>query len=75
MFEQQIIDAWDNAVIDATYGNKYKSFEQYYNSTYGSKGSDNHIVDTNEMVEDTFKVWECCGMEECICKGSDETKQ
>lgn len=22
----------------------------YYNSTYGSKGSDEHIVDTNEMV-------------------------
>ena len=24
--------------------------------------------------EDTFKVWECCGMEECICKGSDVEK-
>ena len=43
-----------------------------------------HIVDTNEMVdqvpdvrkmvEDTFKVWECCGMEECICKGNDVEK-
>ena len=31
-----------------------------------------HIVDINEMVEDTFKVWECCGMENYICKGSDE---
>lgn len=34
---------------------------------------ENHIVDTNKMVEDTYKVWECCGMEECICKGSDAT--
>ena len=63
-------------IIDIKYG---KGADQYYNETYGSKGSDetlkeNHIVDTNEMVEDTFKVWECCGMEECICKGSNETK-
>jgi hypothetical protein len=25
--------------------------EHYYNETYGSKGSDDHIVDTNEMVD------------------------
>ena len=51
----------------------YLTEDEYYNETYGSKGSDEtlkdyHIVDTNKMVEDTFKVWECCGMEECICK-------
>jgi len=26
--------------------------EQYYNETYESKGSDEHIVDTNEMISD-----------------------
>jgi hypothetical protein len=31
-----------------------------------------HSVESNEMIEDTFKVWECCGMEECICKESVE---
>ena len=75
--KQQIIDAleygWDNGHIHISILEDVE--EKYYTSTYGSKGSDDHIVDTNEMVEDTFKVWECCGMENCICKGSDETKQ
>jgi hypothetical protein len=46
MEKQQIIDAWiatDNEL-------QRMSAEQYYNETYGSKGSDDHIVDTNEMV-------------------------
>ena len=31
--------------------------------------------DIAQMQDDeTYKVWECCGMEECICNGSDETK-
>jgi len=67
MEKQQIIDA-----AERWKGTDFA--EKYYAETYGSKGSDNHIVDTNEMVEDTYKVWECCGMEECICKGSDEEK-
>ena len=29
----------------------YENLEQYYNETFVSKGSDDHIVDTNEMVE------------------------
>ena len=80
MEKQQIIDAYQEGDGDAYNLDATKEWgEEYYNETYGSKGSDetlkeNHIVDTNEMVEDTFKVWECCGMEECICKGSNETK-
>ena len=30
--------------------------EQYYNETYGSKGSDDHIVDTNEMVSSQTEI-------------------
>ena len=37
MEREQIMASWDNAVIDSTYGGKYKRFEQYYNETYGSK--------------------------------------
>ena len=50
---------WDAKVIKMCY-------EKLTTSSQTLK--ENHIVDTNEMVEDTFKVWECCGMEECICK-------
>jgi hypothetical protein len=71
--KQQIIDAAADHCYP-TCGMARVDAEKYYTSTYGSKGSDEHIVDTNEMVEDTYIVWECCGMEECICKGSDETK-
>jgi len=39
------------------YTKSRKTFEEFFEKTFGSKGSD-----------DTFKVWECCGMEECICK-------
>ena len=79
MEKQQIIDAYANAVMkennsDYIGMHEQSSAEIYFAETYGSKGSDDHIVDTNEMVEDTYKVWECCGMENCICKGSDETK-
>lgn len=34
MHKQEIIEAWDNAAIDATYGNKFSSAEQYYNKTF-----------------------------------------
>jgi hypothetical protein len=37
MFEQQIMDAWDNAAIDSTYGNKFSSPEQYYKETFKSE--------------------------------------
>ena len=50
MEKQQIIDAWFDG-----YGGSAHSEDEYYNETYGSKGSDEtlkdyHIVDTNEMV-------------------------
>ena len=78
MHKQEIIDAYcageDNIDNDGcTIGRNGK--ETYYNETFVSKGSGNtlkdyHIVDTNEMI-DTYKVWKCCGMEECICKDDD----
>jgi hypothetical protein len=50
--KQQMIDAYER-------GDKYKTEiagEQYYQETFGSKGSDTlkdyHIVDTNEMIKD-----------------------
>ena len=69
---------WDIAldkyeVRAGNYMRAYEDFDDYFVETYAN----NHIVDTNEMidhigdanemVEDTFKVWECCGMEECEC--------
>jgi hypothetical protein len=45
-------------IIDAAERWKGTDFaERYYQETFVSKGSD-----------DTYKLWECCGMEECICK-------
>lgn len=45
-------------IIDIKYG---KGADQYYNETYGSKGSDEtlkdyHIVDTNEMVSSQTEI-------------------
>jgi len=51
--KEQIEYAWNSAGG----GDAYHSGKEYYQETFVSKGSD-----------DTFKVWECCGMEECICK-------
>ena len=34
MHREEMKNIWDNAAIDASYGNKYKSFEQYYNETF-----------------------------------------
>jgi hypothetical protein len=34
--------------------------EQYYNKTYVSKESDNHIVDSNKMIELSNASWESC---------------
>jgi hypothetical protein len=33
-----------------------EEFELWYNETYGSKGSDDHIVDTNEMVSSQTEI-------------------
>jgi TRAP-type uncharacterized transport system substrate-binding protein len=35
MHKQEIVKAWDNGAIDATYGNKFSSSETYYNETFG----------------------------------------
>ena len=35
MHKEEIKEAWDNAAIDATYGNKFRNFEHYYNETFG----------------------------------------
>jgi hypothetical protein len=66
MHEQELIDARNdmqkscielaNKINPHLFEFNKKDGEQYYTSTYGSKGSDetlkeNHIVDTNEMVE------------------------
>lgn len=37
MHKEDIKKAWDNAAIDATYGNKFINFEQYYNETFGGQ--------------------------------------
>ena len=48
MEKQQIIDAYKFGLSD-----EYViGSEQYYNETYGSKGSDDHIVDTNEGYQE-----------------------
>ena len=41
MHKEEIKKAWDNAAIDATYGNKFKNFEDYYNSTFGWDNENN----------------------------------
>ena len=58
MEKQMVIDAWkmgryenDKIVMSERFYS-----EQYYNETYGSKGSDDHIVDTNEMVSSQTEI-------------------
>ncbi len=34
--KQQIIEAFTNGAIDASWGNKYKNAEQYYKEIYGN---------------------------------------
>ena len=64
MHKQEIIKAQSYAISNADMTNNkgYFDCEKYYQETFGSKGSE------------TFKVWDCCGMEECICKGNDVEK-
>jgi len=49
MEKQQIIDA-----AERWKGTDFA--EKYYAETYGSKGSDDHIVDTNEMVSSQTEI-------------------
>jgi len=50
MHKQEIIDAHNQSW--QTRDNPYKTAENYYQETFVSKGSDEHIVDTNEMISD-----------------------
>jgi hypothetical protein len=50
MHKQEIIDAY-KVDVDEFPTQLSDRAEQYYQETFVSKGSDNHIVDTNEMVE------------------------
>lgn len=43
MEKQQIIDAFDEGSSDGFYGWGSSNKEQYYNETYGSKGSDEQL--------------------------------
>jgi len=45
MHKQEIIDAYETSHISMM------TSEQYYQETFVSKGNDEHIVDTNEMIE------------------------
>jgi len=49
MEKQQIIDAYNKSF--ELRDKPYSTADKYYNETYGSKGSDDHIVDTNEMAD------------------------
>ena len=48
MEKQQIIDAYNKSF--ELRDKPYSTADKYYTSIYGSKGSDEHIVDTNEMI-------------------------
>ena len=63
MHRLEIEEAQSYAISNADNDNGYFDCDKYYQETFVSKGSN-----------DTFKVWECCGMEECICKGVDFPK-
>jgi uncharacterized protein YjgD (DUF1641 family) len=55
--KQQIIDAY-MARMDITDKEAVAKIigEEYYTSTYGSKGNDEHIVDTNEMISSQTEI-------------------
>jgi hypothetical protein len=56
--KQQIIDAFYQCGRDNFEHIKVinRSATEYYNETYGSKGSDEHIVDTNEMISSQTEI-------------------
>jgi hypothetical protein len=49
---EKVSGDWWNEGASYMYDGKreYNSFEQYYQETFVSKGSGDHIVDTNEMI-------------------------
>ena len=76
MEKQQIKDAYNKSF--ELRDKPYSTADKYYNETYGSKGSDNHIVDTNKMVgqvpdvrkmvdddKETFLLWVRRNYERC----------
>jgi len=54
MEKQQIIDAYNKSF--ELRDKPYSTADKYYTSTYASKGSDDHIVDTNEMVSSQTEI-------------------
>lgn len=58
MEKEQIIDAYYQCGRDNFEHIKIinRSAIEYYNETYGSKGSDEHIVETNEMISSQTEI-------------------
>ena len=54
MEKEQIIDAYDTTSIDEL--GEFLNGKQYYNETYESKESDDHIGDANKMVTAVQKL-------------------
>jgi len=52
MHKQEILDAFTEGASDGFYGESDSNREKYYQETFVSKGTDEHIVDTNEMISD-----------------------
>jgi hypothetical protein len=50
MHKEEIKNAWQNRNQDVIKSDG-KTAEQYYQETFGSKGSDDHIADISKMVE------------------------
>jgi hypothetical protein len=52
LHKQEIIDAWkDGAYGGGQFTTTHETSEQYYQETFGSKGSDDHISDVSKMVD------------------------
>ena len=54
MHKEEIIESYCNGCADITKDESIfprETSEQYYQETFVSKGSDDHIVDTNEMID------------------------
>lgn len=57
MHKQEMGDTWNaGAYGGGQFTTTHETSDEYYQETFVSNGSDDHIVDTNEMVEDD--VWE-----------------
>ena len=56
MHKKEHGDTWDAALLQGSkragnFMRAYEDFDKYYQETFVSKGSDEHIVDTNEMIQ------------------------